>query len=258
LRDVQRVTLPWPGVPEGIEVALAGQGFTNGSATIVGGAVFRGFFLRRDLAMAVAAAAELETRDLDRTRALILPAEPARGAGLPEDWDLPTRLRARVLAETGADALRLELRHIALHEAGHLEEVLGWLPDGPNLLAELPRALYAALFLGGPLGWMEYRAQLRALTAAPEPHWALADLVQRTRMVEDPYRRPYAAALRDLLATAAADGLPPLPLWHELGAEPLRALASRTCGAHGVVLLPAAAVGRLLEALDDLMAAFPE
>lgn len=252
LRDVRVVPFSWPGEPQPLELVLAASASSTRSNTVVGGAVFHGFYLRRDFAAATAAGLEEEAAGVDLDAPL--PARAGGGPWLPEDYDLPARLRAARLRRGGASALQLELGQIFLHECGHLPETLQLTGARPRPDALLWRGFGSWLRYGDPLAWMERRAQARALAASPEPHWVLADTVQRARTPGDAYRLPYAALLRDLLAEAERRGLPPLFRWHELSTEILRELAAAACVRGGFEPLPAELVAPLLAAQAELLA----
>lgn len=250
LQGTRHAFLDWPGEDQRLEIVLADTALTTHSNAIVGGAIFRGFYVRRDLTATVARALEETTPNASVLEEFVLPKAPGFPEYLPEDWDLPARLRARMLA-TGRSAYELELRHVALHEAGHLPEVLDTIPGGPSVGLALS-LFWEALWQGDPMALLEQRAEARALAVSPEPHWALADVVERARSEPGTYQRAYAQLLRKLLAAAEARELPPLPLWHELEPATLRELARTVCEQEGWELLPAHKVPEILDLIAEL------
>ncbi|MCH2101904.1 MAG: hypothetical protein MK209_08285, partial [Planctomycetes bacterium] len=115
LRGVQRLTLPWPDLPGEVEILLAET--ANGeSRWVSGGAVFRGFFVRRDLSQSAARAWKRRAKRVQevelpegwsaRTAPSLL--EVDRTGSLPEDLDLALRLRAQVLNHQQAEAATWE------------------------------------------------------------------------------------------------------------------------------------------------------
>ena len=254
LQDVLAWELPWPGEDLPLEILLSPRSLSSHGNGASGATLFRGFFLREDL---VARRAEQLYR---AARAVGTPSEPwqipvrrERDSLLPEDFDLPLRLRSQVLAEHGLSLEsvgRLELQTLALHEAGHLPEVLPWLPDGPPL-SVLPKAIGSWLRTGDVMTWLELRAEARALAASPEPHWVLAEIVQFGREGDGRYHHAYRELLEGLLELAERADLPPYPRWHELSKEQIRGLAREWCTEVGdIALLPEAGLRGLLEALE--------
>lgn len=253
LRDVRRVRFDWPDEPVPLELVLAGSGTSTRVNSVVGGTVFHGFYLRRDFAETSAETYADEAARVDLARPFRMPeSAPEHEDWLPEDYDLPARLRAARLHEPGASALRVELQQVYLHECCHLPEILSLTGARPHVGALLWPALAAFLQTGDAVGWLEERAQARALAVSPEPQWILADLVQRARTPSDSYSRPYAGLLRVLVQVAAERGLPPLARWHELDAASLRALGAEACRRKGYQPLPAAVVARLLDGFQEL------
>lgn len=259
LKDARRCAIPWPGEAEPVEAVLAESAVGARPNDLPGGALFRGFYVRLDLVRRSAEALAGEAAAARLPDPFRLPPGAAEdGPWIPEDWDLPLRLRARCLAEPGADAARLELQHVFFHEAGHLPEVLDLVGTGARGASNLWAFLASLVRYGHPLRWLEERAEARALAAAPDPRWVLAEVVQRSRSPGDPYRRPYEKLLRSLVLEARARGLPELPLWHELDAGALRGLGAAACRRGGFEPLDesvAAGVSAAFEALADPAAA---
>ncbi len=251
LTEVERHVLPWPGEAEPIEVAVAGQGRSSRTNLAAGGTIFHGFYIRLDLLRLGAAGLDQRAAQvlLSPERAELPPALEADPAPrrLPEDLDLPLRLQARLL-QGPAQAFELERELLLLHEAGHLPDVLRWLPDGPSFLAALPAVLHSLVASGDPMTWLEYRAALRALAATPHPRWALADLVRTVRGGSPRYRHAYRWLLEDLLELGAARGFPAFHRWDELDPALLREMAVELCRDRGLELLPDEAVAALLRA----------
>lgn len=246
LSGARRVAVPWPGQELPLEIVIARAGRSSRPNVATGGTVFRGFYIREDLLQAGGRGAA------ERLAEVVAPALapgdddwPRADGILPEDWDLPLRLRAR-LARSEEAVAALELEALLLHEAGHLPEVLAWLPARASLLGALPALLGSLLRSGDPLAWMEYRAEARALAAAADPRWLLAEVVATSRAGSPRYRAAYARLLRELLALARARGWPPLARWDEFAAAEIHELAVELCRAEGLEELPTAAVRELL------------
>lgn len=257
LQNARRRKLRWPGTKQNVEIVLAQKAYSNKNNLAVGGTVFRGFYLRLDYAEAIANAIESSIVDVQVE-------EFAQGTEslpwdndedlIPEDWDLPLRIRAQRLQRDNANALDLVLVDVAVHESGHFPEILGWLPDGPSIFTLLPRMLWSLLTEGDPTAWLEFRAQARALAATPEVHWALADIVERSRGYRDKYQIAYSKLLRLLLDEAERRELPPLPYWDQLPAETLRELARAVCVQEGIETLPHDKVEKIASVILDLRA----
>lgn len=260
LVGVTRIETPWPGSARGIEVVLADEA-RGDTAWISGGAVFRGFFVRRDLTRRIAFSL---ARQLDRVETSSLPEDWQRHTGLgalqadteralPEDLDLALRLRA---AFSGGDldrVLQAEWQALVLHEAGHLPDVLPWAhAQGLNWLPQLGRALASWFQDGWLLSEWEYRAQLRALATGLQAEWHLAQIVETARDPSQPYYRPYRRLLRDLVREARASQLPPLAEWQALSRQELTALAQNLARKQGISLLDRAAAQELLVAVGRL------
>lgn len=260
LAGVTRVKTPWRGSSRGIEVVLADEALGN-TGWISGGAVFRGFYVRRDLSRRVAFSL---ARQLERLQATQLPEawQDQSGAAvtqtdielaLPEDFDLALRIRAKL---TGGDldaVLQCEWQALVLHEAGHLPDVLPWAQEqGLHWLPQLGRALGSWMQDGWPLSEWEYRAQLRALATGLQAEWHLAQIVETARDPSQPYYRPYRRLLRDLVAEARVRQLPALAAWNELSRQELTELARALARKQSISLLDAASAQQLLEAVGRL------
>jgi hypothetical protein len=260
LAGVTRVETAWPGSAHGIEVVLAEEA-RGDTGWITGGAIFRGFFVRRDLTRRIAFSL---ARRLDRVEARALPEGWSGSAGsgafeaetelaLPEDLDLALRLRARLTQGELDAVLQCEWQALILHEAGHLPDVLPWANDqGPHWLPQLGRALASWFQDGWPLSEWEYRAQLRALATGLQVEWHLAQIVETARDPSQPYYRPYRRLLRDLVMQARASQLPPLAEWDALRRQDLTALARTLARKQGISLLDEATASQLLAAVGRL------
>ena len=247
LYEVERRLLEWPGESRPVELVLAGSGDSSQDAYFPGAALFRGFYARRDLSerQADGIAAQLQRlhdngvqkEDLYSTGASMT-EEMDRGHQSPgrlaEDFDLPIRLRLLAtwdVAQLGEDALEqrvkeLEWQHLLLHEAGHLPDVLPWTRSEGGLLSAIKMGFQSLLRDGMLLGEWEYRAQLCALASSPNPHWALAEIVEVARTPQHPYYKPYRRLLADLIRAADSDKLfSELPKWIENDAVELQRLA---------------------------------
>ncbi|MFQ5749325.1 MAG: hypothetical protein ACE5H3_07710, partial [Planctomycetota bacterium] len=252
LRDVRHAEVPWPGQESPLELVLAGSAEASRSNRIAGGAIFRGFYLRLDLLRESALALQRSAARVDWKSPISLPDTPGGSRGLPEDYDLPLRLRARLLAAKGADPLGLEIEQTLHHEAGHLPDVLSILPEGPGVLKVVGLALHS-LLVEDVLAWIEYRAELRGLAATPRPGWMLADIVERAREDSGTYGKAYARLLGDLLRESRSRKLPPLALWDRLDPATLTGLAVAVCRAKRINLLPREGVLALRSALKELL-----
>jgi len=254
LRNVRHAEVPWPGQESPLEFVLAGSVEASRPNRIAGGAIFRGFYLRLDLLRESARALQRSVARVDWKTPLALPEPPGDPRALPEDYDLPLRLRARLLASEGADVLDLEIEQTLHHEAGHLPDVLEILPQGPGILKVVGLALHS-LLVEDVLAWIEYRAELRGLAATPRPGWMLADIVERAREDAGTYGKAYARLLGDLLQEAQDRKLPPLALWDRLDPATLTGLAVAVCRRKGIDLLPREGVLALRKALAGMLSA---
>jgi hypothetical protein len=260
LAGVTRVETPWPGSLVGIEVVLAEEA-RGATGWISGGAVFRGFFVRRDLTRRIAFSL---ARQLERVDSFALPEgwrNSARSgalqaeteSALPEDLDLALRMRARLTRGELDEVLQREWQALILHEAGHLPDVLPWAnQQGMRWLPQLGRALASWLQDGWPLSEWEYRAQLRALATGLQPEWHLAQIVETARDPSQPYYRPYRRLLRDLVMEARARKLPPLAEWDALRGQELTNLARTLARKQEISLLDDSAARQLLAAVGRL------
>jgi len=252
LRDVRHVEIPWPEQESPLEFVLAGGAEASRPNRTAGGAIFRGFYLRLDLLRESARALQRSVARVDWKAPLFLPDPPGLAGGLPEDYDLPLRLRARLLAAEGADPFRLEIEQTLHHEAGHLPDVLDILPEGPGVLKVVGLALHS-LLVEDVLAWIEYRAELRGLAATPRPGWMLADIVERAREDSGTYGKAYARLLGDLLREARGRKLPPLALWDRLDPATLTELAVAVCNRRQIDLLPQEGVLALRRGLENML-----
>lgn len=258
LWGVDRVQLAWPSSPDGVEIMLA-DGARGQTAWVSGGAVFRGFYVRRDLTrrIALSLARSLERIPPDANlydESADFPSwETDTEHALPEDLDLGMRLRAR-LTQGELDAiLQQEWNALLLHEAGHLPDVLPWATaQGMPWLEQLGRAVGSWFQDGWLLSEWEYRAQLRALATGLHADWHLAQIVETARDPGQPYYRPYRRLLRDLVLEARKLDWPPLARWHELSAADYAALAGQLAAQQGISLLEVQAARDLLATVGRL------
>ncbi|MBL7008362.1 MAG: hypothetical protein ISR76_05140, partial [Planctomycetes bacterium] len=253
LSEVERYSLAWPGEASPLEIAVAGQGRSSRRNLASGGTIFHGFYVRADLLRLGAQGLDQRAREvrlplpgIDLPDGLDPPADDGR---LPEDWDLPLRLHARLLQGEPL-AFDLERELLLLHEAGHLPDVLRWLPDGPSFLRTLPAVIHSLLASGDAMTWLEYRAAARALAATPHPRWALADLVRTVRGGTPRYRSAYTWLLEDLIELGAARQLPAFYRWDEVEPAVLTEMARELCHQQGLETLPAGPVAELLRAVS--------
>lgn len=254
LQGVRRLSLPWPGLKEAVEIVLA-ESARGETEWVSGGAVFRGFFVRRDLNRRTARAWE---RRAQRITAIDLPSDwqqaPTQGSdapdlvgGLPEDLDLGLRLRAQILENQQAEQATWEA--LLLHEAGHLPDVLP-IASGkdPAWVRQLGRVLGSWLQDGWPLSEWEYRAQLRALAEPGQPRLLLAQIVETAQDPSAPYFRPYRRLLQDLVQVNRAQGGLPLAQWHSWSDAEIQAQARALLERQGIDALPRGFGELMLEA----------
>ena len=253
LTDTTSFRLPWPGEEQEVTVVLA-RGRAEARQRIAqGGTVFRGFYLRLDsLADGVRV---LERRLQDRRLPPADATRPPAGLADPDDLEsrgLPDRLRLLVLEESGTSIAAQEVWHLAVHEAGHLGEILPWLNDGLPLLELLPRFLGSQADFDDPLLWLEERAELRALAASADPRWAIAEVVERAQDPRAPYHGPYRRILRDLLRQARAAEGPALADWDLVEPVTLAGWIEAALEEEGIEPIPAAGLDRLRQRLEEL------
>lgn len=257
LRGVRRLSLTWPGLDEAVEIVLA-ESARGETEWVSGGAIFRGFFVRRDLNHRAARAWE---RRAQRIKSIDLPSDwqeaPTHGSdspdllgGLPEDLDLGLRLRAQVLA--GQEAEQATWEALLLHEAGHLPDVLPIASDkDPEWVWQLGRVLGSWLQDGWPLSEWEYRAQLRALAEPGQPRLLLAQIVETAQAPTAPYFRPYRRLLQDLVQANREQGGLPLAQWHRWSDAEIQAQARALLIRRGIDALPRGFGEEMLEAARE-------
>ncbi len=209
-------------------------------------------------------ALQLRFQDPEQRR-LRLSGRGPRLAGHPSTWDAE---RTRLYAPLGAgDRLRLAVlddrgdaefaarplvpldelvEATAIHEQGHLCDRTRFLPIGKKPLKALGFLAGAGLRRGGlPLA-LEYRAQLVALVATPDPRLPLAECVDAVdgRSTVTPHGAAYRKLLEDFLIVLAErfeaqGGLHPdrylLHQLHHLGPEEVRAVARELAERKGLV-----------------------
>ncbi|MAW59694.1 MAG: hypothetical protein CMJ94_02525 [Planctomycetes bacterium] len=254
LRGVERWSLDWPGLEQAVEIVSAAD--ARGEAGWVsGGAVFRGFFVRRDLNARTARAWE---RRAQRLSSWELPAgvatDPWSGVdvpdlpgALPESLDLGLRLRAQLLAEEAATAEQAEWEALLLHELGHLPDVLPIASgQNPAWWGQLQRAVGSWFQDGWVLADWEYRAQLRALAAGPRAKLLLAQTIETAQDPGQPYFRPYRRLMRELVMHARAAGWPALARWHSRSEAQLAELARSLLAEQSIQPIPGEVVSQLM------------
>ncbi|MGB0685887.1 MAG: hypothetical protein ACPGQD_06880 [Planctomycetota bacterium] len=253
LTDTTSFRLAWPGEEQEVTVVLARGRAEERQRIAQGGTVFRGFYLRLDsLADGVRALERrLQGRRSPTADATRLPA----GLADPDDLEsrgLPDRLRLLVLEESGTSIAAQEIWHLAVHEAGHLGEILPWLNEGLPLLEFLPRFLGSQADFDDPLLWLEERAELRALAASADPRWAIAEVVERAQDPRAPYHGPYRRILRDLLRQARAAEGPALADWDLVDPVTLAGWIEAVLEEEGIDPIPAAGLDPLRQRLEEL------
>jgi hypothetical protein len=254
LCDVVVMRLDWPKHSAPIEMVAARSVLTPQAHTAQGGTVFRGFYLRLD---SLERGAERLERSLAQSQEQLVEDSvnptPIRIAelGSLESMQLPQRLRLAALASGESSVRDLELTHLALHEAGHLGEVLRWIDEGLPVASVAARFLNSSLHYGDALMWLEYRAQLRALASGWQPGWALAEIIERGQNPQAPYYAPYRQILRDLVRLANSKQWPHLALWDQLPAGSLVGLARELIQQQGFEPCPDLGTDRVVQSLLD-------
>ncbi len=255
LNGVQRLHIQWPGMDLPLEIHLAKSGSSSDRTAFAGAALFRGFYARRDLSDQLGeqiAVQQNRASELNLDTQIVI--QPDRGyldvGRLPEDVDLPLRLRAQSMQSN--TATELQWISLLLHESGHLPDILPWIQQRGDLLEAVHTALYSLLQDSMLLGDWEYRAQLRAMASGHQPRWALAETVETARSPMAPYYRPYRRLLTDLVQVARQENLPALANWHLLSDVELSALARRLLEQKKITQLPAEYVADLIQQVDSL------
>ncbi|MDA0666188.1 MAG: hypothetical protein O3A95_01235 [Planctomycetota bacterium] len=245
LQDTQSLPLKWPGHAREVELIFA-QGVTStAKSTAQGGTVFRGFYVLLD-SMSLGAV-RLGSR-LERFKP---PTNLAPSQGRLESLELAQRLRLQFLKETDFEIEEIELLHLCLHESGHFTEILSWLDFGLPVTELLPAMLASRQRYGDPLLWLEYRAQLRALSSGRIPHWIFAEILERGQEPRDPYFLPYRHILLDLVNLAEDQQWPPLSQWHRKSPEDFTRLAIALCAQKGITPMPLEGVENLVQVLIE-------
>jgi hypothetical protein len=256
LQGVQRHKIAWPGLDKPLEIAVCDSGQGTGNAWVSGGAIFRGFYARRDLSDRLAislqrSASRLKPETLAEFDQIVAPvADFGPPGSLPEDQDLALRLRAGLLQKQSTRASQWEWQALLLHEAGHLPDVLPWTQGKAPVAQAIWWAFRSWMQDGMVLGEWEYRAQLRALASGETVVWSLANVVQTAQRPDFPYYQPYRRLLRDLVHQARKLELPELPNWHRLSPVQITQLARALCQQAEIELLPASVISELLLQLD--------
>ncbi|MHC4824898.1 MAG: hypothetical protein ACYTEP_12930, partial [Planctomycetota bacterium] len=257
LKGTRMLSLEWPGHSRPMEVILAQEVESTAGRTAQGGTVFRGYYILLDSLQRGGRRLEARLdRYAERSTGDALRQEPA---GRMESQDLPHRLRLAQLDSSELGIQQLEFVHLALHEAGHLEEILNWLDFGLPVGELIPAMLASRQRFGDPILWLEYRAQLRAMASGRIPRWIFAEILERGQDPTDPYFRPYRRILRDLMTVAEEKEWGHLSTWDQRTAEDLVLLAQELCTDQDLALLPASGVQDLLESLvqTDLLEHMP-
>ena len=259
LSDVRRIEIRWPGSTQPVELLLAQKGQSSDGTFFAGAALFHGFYARRDISDQVARRARPQ---LERIKPADLrldqPIQPIEDPGfsppgrLPEDLDLPLRLRSQTLNGQWDKIEEINWQGLLLHEAGHLPDILPWTEGSGSLWRGLKRGIFSWIQDGMFLGEWEYRAQLRALSSGKGMRWTLADIVETARSPEAPYFKPYRRLLSDLVFLARRQGMPELASWHLIDDESLRALAITLCKQEGIEPMPKEGVQALWQQVDSL------
>jgi len=223
LQDTQSFLLRWPGHKEAVEIIFANRVTSTSGRPAQGGTVFRGFYVLRD-------SVARGTKRLERRLQRFHPSNnPAVAKGRLESLGLAQRLRSRFLKDSDFSVAELELFHLCLHESGHFTEILNWLDFGLPVAKLLPSMLASRQRYGNPILWLEYRAQLRALSSGRIPYWVFAEILERGQNPGDPYFLPYRQILLDLLDLAEEQGWPPLSQWDTQSPEEFTQLAIDLC-----------------------------
>lgn len=224
LQETTTLTLEWPGHAQAVELIFAQKVTSTSGQTAQGGSIFRGFYVLQD-------SVRLGTLRLQHRLDRFQPSEQlAPAKGRLESLGLAQRLRRKMLAETDFQIEELELLHLCLHESGHFAEVLSWLDFGLPVAELLPVMLASRQRYGNPILWLEYRAQLRALSSGRIPTWMFAEILERGQNPSDPYFLPYRHILIDLVDLAEEQGWPHISQWHTQTPQDLTQLAIDLCG----------------------------
>lgn len=258
LTDTSSLQVSWPGEDQDLTILLA-RGVADRSQRIAqGGTVFRGFYLRiDDLQRGVE---ELQRRMLSLGMHLgwkkaALPESPPQSRADPNDLEsqnLPDRLRWQRLLVGDTSVQEQELRHLIVHESGHLGEILPWLNHGLPLLQVVPLFLKSQSDFGSAMLWLEYRAELRAMASADDPRWFLAEIVERAQNPRDSYHAPYRRILRQLLRIAAEEEAPALADWDQVPPATMQRWAQELLAREELDPIPQQGLEVLWSELDQL------
>lgn len=257
LDQAEAVQMEWPGAASPIWIVACASVRSPQPNPMLGGAVFRGFYVRRDLTARIAETLDYAVARLDpATPAWVAadalpPTPPSHGEELAEDWELALHLRAAALGD-GEAARELEWRALLMHESGHLPDTLPLIEGRASWLRAGWMAWQSWWRDGMALGEWEYRAQLRALASGHAARWNLAHVLDAAADPTAPYHRPYRRLLKDLYRLAAAQGWPPAARWRARSDRQIAELAQALAASRGVELLPADACLQLLEKMSPL------
>jgi hypothetical protein len=155
----------------------------------------------------------------------------------------------QVLRETELKIAELELLHLCLHESGHFAEILSWIDFGLPVVELLPAMLASRQRYEDPTLWLEYRAQLRALSSGRIPRWVFAEILERGQDPSDPYFLPYRHILLDLVTLAEGLAWPHLSQWHTRSPEDFTQLAIALCAQKGLAPLPPDGAASMVQVL---------
>ena len=253
LTSTRSMPLQWPGHTQEVELIFA-QGVTSTAQwTAQGGTVFRGFYVLQD---SVSLGASRLRQRLERFKP---PANMTPGKGRLESLALAQRLRSRFLEQSESTIEEIEMLHLCLHESGHFAEILSWLDFGLPVAELLPAMIASNQRYGNPILWLEYRAQLRAMSSGRIPKWMLAEILERGQEPGDPYFAPYRHILLDLVALAEVKGWPHLSQWHTKSPEDFTQLARDLCAQKGIAPMPLIGAENVVQTLiqADLLQVAP-
>lgn len=249
LLDVDVLELSWGGQP--IQIITTAHALDTGNRQPMGGAVFQGFYMRRDLSDATADSLERGSRLFPAKWEISTETAPHPSGTIPADGDLPKRIRRFLIGEGGADAAREhQWRALAVHEAAHLPDVLPLLLQEQSPWAFLPSSFLSWARWGSALAFLEYQAQLRALACGQETGWIWAETLEIARNPRADYFHPYRTLTLQILQAAEREAWPPQTLWSPQDRAKIPFLAQKILGAQGLKGLPADDLKALLSKID--------
>lgn len=243
LTNTRSLPLLWPGHLQEVELIFAQEVTSTAQRTAQGGTVFRGFYVLQD---SVALGSSRLRKRLERFKP---PAIRAPAKGRLESLALAQRLRSKFLMDNDYTIEELEMLHLCLHESGHFAEILNWLDFGLPVAELLPAMLASNQRYANPILWLEYRAQLRAMSSGRIPKWIFAEILERGQDPSDPYFAPYRHILLDLVDFAEQKGWPHLSQWHTKSPEEFTLLARELCAHKGLAPLPLEGAENIVQVL---------